>query len=245
MRRILIAPDLIHQGVATIGDSDTLHHLLHVLRVSLGDRLQCSDGEGHRYTGLVTRCASHEVRLELQPADVVESAGVKLWLAQALIKPERLEWTIQKATELGMDRFTPLLTAHTVVRPSPSRLEHRLDRWHRIAKEAARQSGRTTLPTIDSPQSFEACLDAMAHLPLIVMPTLLVETVTIGEVVARAIGVREAALLIGPEGDFTHAEVCAAQSHGVKLVSLGRLTLRSETAALATLAILSHLLNTP
>ena len=243
MRRILIAPHLIHQGVATISDPDTLHHLLHVLRVNVGDRFQCSDGAGHRYAGVVTRRTSQELLVELQPSEAVELTRTKLWLAQALIKPERFEWAIQKATELGVDRFTPLMTAHTVVRPSSARFEHRLSRWERIAKEAARSSGRTTFPAIDQPQSLSACLDAMAQIPLILIPTLSVETVSVSDAVAPAIGVREAAILIGPEGDFTREEVLSAQARGARPVSLGQLTLRSETAALATLAILSHLLN--
>ena len=80
----------------------------------------------------------------------------------------------------------------------------------------------------------------MAQVPLILMPTLAVSADPLKDVLACADGIQEAAILIGPEGDFTRAEVLAAQAHGVRPVSLGRLTLRSETAALAVLAILAH-----
>lgn len=243
MRRILIAPHAIRGNTATISDSETLHHLLHVLRMDVGDALECSDGEGRRYAGVIKRCGSAEVVVELRLSKTAASAGVTLWLAQALIKPERFEWAIQKATELGVDRITPLITQHTVVRPVASRLERRLSRWERIVKAAAQQSGRTTCPTIDSPQPVSACLASMTRVPLILIPTLSVDAVPLKEAIERAIGVREVAMLVGPEGDFTREEVRTAQAQGACPVSLGRLTLRSETAALAMVAVLSHQLN--
>jgi 16S rRNA (uracil1498-N3)-methyltransferase len=161
-------------------------------------------------------------------------------LAQALIKPERFDWVVQKATELGVDRVTPLVTERTLVRPMRDSAQRKLTRWQRIAREAAMQCGRSSIPAIDVAQPFDQFAPSLARYSLVLMPTI---SVTARPLNAELEGLKEAAAamtLIGPEGDFTLEEVALAQRYGARAVSLGRLTLRSETAAIATLAILQH-----
>jgi 16S rRNA (uracil1498-N3)-methyltransferase len=165
-------------------------------------------------------------------------------LAQALIKPERFEWVVQKATELGVDRVMPVVTARTVVRLGPDQAKHKVARWQRIAREAAKQCGRAKVLRIDTAQPFDQFAPALARYPGVLMPTLLVRAIPLKEGLESIKEMASVMALIGPEGDFTRDEVALAQRYGARPVSLGHLTLRSETAAIAMLAILQHTLGT-
>ena len=238
--RVLILPDAVQQGRITIDDPGELHHLRHVLRVKVGDPLDCFDGEGHSYMGRVTRCTrtAMVLAIDARRADVPPSAH--LILAQALIKPERFAWVVQKATELGVERVVPLVTARTTARPVAGRLERQAERWRRISREAARQCGRRDVLQLEPPQPFGQAVPELAQRARIIMPTLAVPASPLQEELERFRGAGAVAALIGPEGDFTPEEAALAQRHGALAVSLGRLTLRSETAAIATLAILRY-----
>ena len=236
MPRVLISPHAIHGDSITITDDGTLHHLLHVLRVSVGDRLECFDGHGRIYTGSVIRRARRELTLTIDRTIEESPAPVAITLAQALIKPERFEWAIQKATELGIARLVPMVTSRTAVRLRAQRLA----RWQRIAEEASSQCGRATVPIIEEPQTFARVLERRRGC-LAILFTLL-DGSPLEEHLPDLKGACEAAILIGPEGDFSPEEVALAKQHGIRTARLGRLVLRSETAAIATLAILQHAL---
>ena len=243
MPRIIVSPDAVLGDAVTGKDPDELHHLINVLRVKIGDRLECFDGSGHRYAGPIVQRARHALVMEIRERATEPPRALTVTLAQSLISPERFEWVIQKSTELGVDRILPLLTQRTTVRRlSREQAERKLTRWRRIATEAATQCGRATLPTIGLPQPLRAAvgsLDAQAH---VLMPTLVTAAPSLKEELKTRSGLKAAVVLIGPEGDFTPEEVALARQHGARPVCLGGLTLRSETAAIATLAILQHLL---
>lgn len=121
------------------------------------------------------------------------------------------------------------------------RISGRMARWQRIAVEAAQQCGRATVPRIDDPVAFhEAMLQRTQNPGLVLLPTLAVPGRSLREVIGDRGSMTSSTVLIGPEGDFTQKEVAFAQRHGAVPVSLGRRTLRSETAAVAVLAILQH-----
>ena len=239
MPRVLIPPHAIHGDSITITDDSTLHHLLHVLRLSVGDRLECFDGQGRIYAGSVIRRARRELTVTIDRTTEESPAPVAITLAQALIKPERFEWAIQKATELGVARLMPMMTSRTAVRPRAERAQ-RLARWQRIAEEASSQCGRATVPIIEEPQAFERILEQLRGRPAILFTLL--EGSPLEEHLLDLKGACEAAILIGPEGDFSPEEVALATQRGIRTARLGGLVLRSETAAIATLAILQHAL---
>jgi 16S rRNA (uracil1498-N3)-methyltransferase len=242
MQRVVVPPGAVTRDVVTITDPDELHHLRGVLRVKVGDRLECFDGTGSAYAGRITRCTRRSLVVEIRERFREPVQPVNLTLAQALIKPERFEWVIQKATELGVDRLVPLITERSVVRVASARVEQRLARWRRIAQEAAAQCGRSTLPLLDAPRSVEELLPSLPSGARVLMPTLSAEAVPLKDTLTAWDGAGSVAVLIGPEGDFTPHEVLLAERAGARLVSLGRLTLRSETAAVATLSILQYVL---
>ncbi len=240
MPRVLISPDAIRGRSITIRDPQELHHLLDVVRVRVGDRLECFDGAGHGYAGPIVQRARRRLVVEIAERLEEPRRPLGITLAQALIRPERFAWVIQKATELGVDRISPLVTHRTVVRPAPDHADQKLVRWQRIASEAAKQCGRKTLPHLDVPQPFRHFLSTLQEGTRALMPTLSATGVPLKDELEHFDGVTSAVVLIGPEGDFTREEALLAQRAGVRLVSLGHLTLRSETAAITTLSILQH-----
>lgn len=223
-------------------DPGELHHLRDVLRLRVGDRVVCCDGTGAEYAGTIAALGASRAQVRVERLLERAAPPVRLWLAQGLPKAERFEWVVQKATELGVDRLSPLLTRHAVVRLTPERARAKLVRWQRIAQEAAKQSQRATIPQLDPPQSLTAFLERLGRGMLVLMPTLAVTTIPLAEVLKESMAARDVVILIGPEGDFSREEVALAERYGARPVSLGPLTLRTDTAALAALAIASHVL---
>lgn len=238
----------------SLDDPRQIHHLRDVLRLGLGDQIVAFDGQGSQWLGTIARAGARRVVIQLgQQRDRPVEQAVSLWLGQALLKADRFEWVVQKATELGAATLSPLVTRHTVVRLSSEQAIARRQRWQRIATEAAKQCQCATIPVIDLPQSLEALLRRAQRASLILIPTLSVTTIPLQEVLsarqagrpaeASAQAGREVVVLIGPEGDFSSEEVALAEKFGARPVSLGPRTLRAETAAIATLAILQYTLN--
>ena len=240
MHRVLIPPHAVRGSEITLVDPDTLHYLLDVVRVGVGERLVCFDGQGRSYAGRILRSGRRAVAIAIDAQTEEAPPRLAVTLGQALIKPEQFEWVIQKATELGVTQILPTLTSRTRVRLPRSAGAARMKRWRRIAEAAAAQCGRSVLPVIAEPQEFEGVLQAVGS-RYTLLPTLVEPGTPLGDHGSRLQRVREVAVLIGPEGDFSAEEVALAKRHGAHPVTLGRATLRSETAAIATLAILQHM----
>jgi 16S rRNA (uracil1498-N3)-methyltransferase len=243
MHRFLIPPEKIIGQTVILDDPREVHHLRDVVRLRPGDALICFDGQGQECAGTIRSSRRGQVVIDLVSTTSRPPHGAGVWLAQGLPKGERFEWIVQKATELGVERITPLLTRHAVVKLSAEQGARKQTRWQRIAAEAAKQCGRATVPQMDAPSTMAAVLPRLQACELVVMPTLAGPTQPLHVVLDRARGVRRVGVLIGPEGDFHQEEVVAAQAHGAQPVSLGELTLRSETAAVATVAILRYVLS--
>lgn len=243
MPRIVISPDAVRGNSISVEDPDDLHHLVNVLRVQVGDRLECFDGAGNEYAGPILRCSRDSLVMTIRERATEMPQPLAVTLGQSLIQPERFEWVIQKTTELGVDRIIPLLTQRTTVRRlSREQAARKLTRWQRIAAEAAKQCGRSWLTRIDAPQELSEVLAASSATDIrVLMPTLVGEARSLRSELDSLKGLTRVLVLIGPEGDFTAEEVALAQRAGAHPVSLGRLTLRSETAAIAVLAVLQHL----
>jgi len=248
--RFFVPPSAIHGSTITIERPEEVHHLRDVLRLGKGDRVACFDGTGTEYVGVIAGATRHDVIVQIEQRVERSASPLTVWLAQGLSKTSKtFEWIVQKATELGVARISPLLSRHTVVRLTPDQGRSKVARWQRIAQEAAKQCRRATVPTVDLPQSFEAFLHQVTGLPapgssgqagrpLILMPTLAVTAIPLSEALKESHSSETVLVLIGPEGDFSPEEVALAQAHGARPVSLGTLTLRTETAAIAVLAVI-------
>ena len=245
MHRILIAPSDVDGETLRVTNPQEVHHLRRVLRLNVGDQIACLDGQGATYTGPILRVSIREVVVKIATRAVDARPSVQLTLAQSLIQPERFEWALEKSTELGVSRVMPLVTERVVARMVAASLERKMERWRRIMREAAKQCGQAAVPSLDAPCAFSEAVSALARSGAIFMPTLAVPTTPLAGHLGALSNTASVAVFIGPEGDFSDREASLAQAAGARLVSLGPLTLRSETAAITTLAILRHTLVNP
>jgi 16S rRNA (uracil1498-N3)-methyltransferase len=215
-----------------------LHHLRQSLRLQRGETLSVTDDRGNRYLAEVREVTGQAlVGRILNTTPAPAKAGASIILAQALLKGEKMDWVIQKATELGVDRIVPVLAAHSVVRPRVDRIEHQRQRWERIALEAAQQSERWFLPSIDTPASVA---ELLSRSKTAASKILLAERSTGSSLTTLPLpgSGDEVWLLIGPEGGWEEEEVAQSLQHGFTPVTLGPRILRAETAAIAALSIL-------
>lgn len=237
--RFYAPPTSIEHDRITL-DADESHHLRQVLRLRPGATVWVFDGQGTEYVcrleGFDRAQAQLTVLEQAQPA--VESP-LALTLAQGLSKGEKFDLIIQKATELGVRRIVPLITAHTASSGVRSVSPSRLQRWRRIALEATKQCGRTRLTDITPPREWRQFL---LELP---KPALL-----FSERRGRSLSDQllswendepAICLLVGPEGGWQDGEVEAAEVAGAVPVSLGPRILRTETAAIVAVGLVQYL----
>jgi 16S rRNA (uracil1498-N3)-methyltransferase len=221
--------------VAVLRDA-AAHRVTQVLRLRTGDTVELFDGGGRSWQGVIAAQGRAEVRLAVGPA-AQHPPDPRTVLCAAPIRPNRFEWLIEKATELGVSAVQPVIVARTTVRPDevgPARLA----RWLRIAVEAAEQCGRFTVPSIHEPIPFARALAPAEGRLLVAAEPAHGHARPLGAVL-RGVGSAPVTLLTGPEGGLTPDEVGAAVEAGGVVASLGPLVLRAETAAIACLAILA------
>jgi len=216
---------------------DAFHHVRRVLRLGPGDELELFDGAGCVAQAIVTEAPGRELVLRIEQRIVVPPLpGPAVTLLCAELKGDKMDFVVQKATELGVDRLVPVMTQRSVVRPAAKALERRHQRQLKVAREACRQCGRAYLPEVVPSQPLMEGLAAHGGEDAFV----LWESSAAGglvEALADASGSAAHCLLVGPEGGLTAEEVAAARDHGFREVSLGPLILRAETAAVAAVVL--------
>ena len=235
--RLLVSRDLINGDTAVLED-DRARYLGRVLRLRVGDELTVFDGTGPEWAATVTAMTRNSATLAL--GDRVETATespLRIHLVQGVSRGERMDYVVQKATELGVKRITPVLTEYGVVKLDDSRAARRQLHWQGVAASACEQSGRTRLPLIDTPLSLKEWFGAAAgdaDVDLILAPGA---TMPLAQVPAPR---TEVCILIGPEGGFSQTEYEDAAIAGFQAVSLGPRILRTETATVAALAVMQN-----
>lgn len=236
--RVFLPPEAF-QGATVTLSGDAFHHLCRVLRLKAGDCLYALDGKGSLYhvrlddvsraqaigTVMAREAASGEPRLPVT-------------LAAALIKGERWDWLLQKATELGVHRIQPLSTSRTVVQVDPRKASDKQARWQKIVLEAAEQSERGRVPEVMPPLTLSAFLAGpRAGLTLACMER---SGQPLPAVLAESPAPEAVTVLLGPEGGFAPMEADMIRASGAWSVSLGSRILRAETAGMAVLAMLAY-----
>ena len=243
MSTFFVTPDAVTPPTIRI-TGDLLHHLRNSLRLHPGDSLTMNDGRGTRYRVEVTRVTSQGIDSRIidqqtQPARRTSP----IVLGQALIKGDKMDWVIQKATELGVATIVPIHSTHSVIKPNPERLEHHRARWNRIARDAAQQSERWTIPIITDPVDLAEVFRQYASAPL---KGLLAERSSGPSLATISLPMdrqHPIVFLIGPEGGWAPDEQSLAQEQGFLPLTLGPRILRAETAAIAALSILQSRLD--
>ncbi len=218
---------------------DRAHYLTRVLRLRTGDRFVGFDGRGRQRCARVAKVARDAVLIEAgaELAPLPESP-LAIALIQSIARGERMDYALQKATELGVGMIKPVVTERTEVKLSGPRLERRLAHWRGVVIGACEQSGRTRLPRLEPPRPLNQCLAEPPEGGFGAAFVLTPQGARIGELPPPGPRV---AVLIGPEGGLTEAEIALAGSAGFTALSLGPRILRCETAGPAAIAALQTL----
>ncbi len=215
------------------------HHAISVFRLKSGDVVELFDGQGQKFSGVVTGEKNHRLSVMVSQNIASTASSLSITLAQAVIRPERMELMIPKACELGVSVIQPLICERSIVKLSKERWASKLERWRKIALESCKQCGQTRIPVIAEIRLYKEFLQDVKSYDLILIPTLAVPNQPLHQAIAQK-KTKNALVLIGPEGDFTPKEVALASQAGAVAVSLGDLVLRSETASLYLLAVLRY-----
>jgi 16S rRNA (uracil1498-N3)-methyltransferase len=236
-----------------------------VLRKQPGDTLILLDGQGMEYTVRIAAMERSGIITEIVSEARREGRYPLVTLGQGLPKSEKMDWIVQKATELGVSSIVPLVTERTIVKIRDE--EKRVSRWQKIAREAAMQSERPDIPRVEVIQKYSEFLQSLSNPPLppfvkgggmtgpplekgdrggFVLSDILLllpweeATMPIKDVLREKSGVKQIIVLIGPEGGFSKEEADTAKGRGFHLVSLGPNILRTETAAMAVMSMIVY-----
>jgi 16S rRNA (uracil1498-N3)-methyltransferase len=235
------------QGDQVLLDAAESHHLSHVLRKKAGEVITLTQGRGEYFEAKIIQTRGNAVLQILSSKRDSHETAPQILLASALLKGPRMDWLVEKATELGVRQILPFTSERCVVKPGgpPARLK-KIQRWTRISEAALKQSARPLLPQIGSLLSFSELLDRIRiteALKILFSPNQNREGSAnpLQEIVLNEGHSPFWWAVIGPEGGFSPREVSLAKGAGFHLATLGNYTLRAETAALTAVSILNHL----
>jgi 16S rRNA (uracil1498-N3)-methyltransferase len=226
--------------------SEEARHLRDVLRLKTGDEVHVFDGEGKEFHCRVEKSRRNDARLEVisEVSPARQESPLSLTLAVALLKGEKFDLVVQKATELGVSSIVPVATRHADIRlRDDSDAAKRVARWQRIALEAAKQSGRAVVPHVSMPASFESLIQTASTGSALVRLMFSERDGQSLSEVRKTIPVNLSSLtaLVGSEGGWADQEISEAREAGWTIVTLGGRTLRAETAAIMVAVLIQHL----
>ncbi len=223
-------------------DATESHHAFDVLRMKAGERATVFDGTGNEAE--VEMLKRGKSGTELRKISMGKTAPLPcaITLAQAVPKGKNMELIIEKATELGVAAIAPLMSERTVVRGSEEDHVRKLAKWQRTAIEACKQCGQNFLPRVAQPCTPRALFERNERFDLMLIGSLQADARPFKQVIAEFGPKRPKSVLIlvGPEGDFTPAELALAKGHGCRPITLGPIILRTETAAIYCVSVLNH-----
>lgn len=243
MPRFFVGTDQISDKDIVITGTD-VNHIRNVLRMTPGEEVTVSDGQGMDYFCRIAELTKEEVRL-----DIVDSwhsfveLPAKIYLFQGLPKADKMELIIQKAVELGVFSVVPVETRRCVVKLDEKKASKKTARWQQIAESAAKQSKRMLIPEVKNVMSWKQALDFAKKLDVILIPYELAKGMKeTREIIGSICPGQSVGIFIGPEGGFEEDEVKTAMEAGARPVTLGKRILRTETAGMTMLSILMFML---
>jgi 16S rRNA (uracil1498-N3)-methyltransferase len=239
MSRFYVPQNAVKNGFIDVSGKEA-HHIVRVMRLCVGDKITTFDGTGREYSGIIRGIRPKSISIEITGSrDSPPDKLFRIILIQAIPKKEKMDFIIEKSTELGVSRIVPVFSKRTIPVWDSVKKGHHLERWLSIAKEAAKQCGRTDIPAIDGTVGIGEAIRGLRGIDLAVMATLSDGAVSIRKIFEDFNG-GDIAVAIGPEGDFTVDEIREAAEADFKMVSLGPRVLKSDTAGLAALAMIDY-----
>jgi len=238
-RRFFAPPAAFHQNTVKLS-ADEAKHLREVLRLKPGDQVFVFDGAGNEF-----RCTIQQAKRDEATLGIIEAVAppspespVPITLAVALLKGEKFDLVVQKATELGVASIIPVMTRHADIQLRDSNdAEKRVVRWRRIALEAAKQCGRAKIPEVTEPKTFATVVSDKSESLLVLFSERGGESLS----TILADPLQPVVALVGSEGGWSDEEIETAKSEGWKVVTLGGRVLRAETAAITVTVLLQNM----
>lgn len=230
-------PQALSSGQIINLSKEATGHLIRVLRLKMGAECIVFNGEGGEFTAKIIELNKSSVAVQLgQYNDVNRESPLDIILAQAVLRSEKMDYMLQKAVELGVTRFIPLLTAHSTLKLSTLRWQKRCHHWQAVMLAACEQCGRTARTYLENPMTLDMGLSAIKADKRIILQPQATQTMH-----TLSPGYQSIAILVGPEGGWSENEAKLAVMSGCSPLQLGPRILRAETAGLAALSILQSL----
>lgn len=223
-------------------DPGEAHHAIDVLRMKKGDRATVFNGQGSEATVEIAEAKGGRVSFRTLQQSKTPPLACAITLGQAVPKGKNMDLIVEKAVELGAATIAPLLSERTVVKAEAEEAIRKRDKWQRVAIEAAKQCGQNWLPQVAKPRTPKDFFADNERFDLMLIASLQPGALPVKTVLAELGQTRpkRVLILVGPEGDFTPAEISLAKSQGCRPITLGPIILRTETAAIYCLSVLAH-----
>lgn len=244
MHRFYIPPEDWNRDQLVLRDGEA-HHARDVLRMKAGERAVLFNGHGREITAELTEAGKTEVAFRRLQETETPPLRCRINLGQAMPKGKNMDLIVQKAVEIGAAEIAPIISERTIVDLDAKEAEQKRLKWQQVAVEAAKQCGQNWLPAVRTPQTLKDFFSQTATFDLRLIGSLQPDAVHLKKILADYVeqrGERPKTILmmVGPEGDFTPAELALAKSHGCLPITLGPIILRVETAAIYCLSVLSY-----
>src|ERR1700694_1676160 len=244
MHRFYVSPENWNPGALVLSGSEA-HHARDVLRMKRGERAVVFNGRGREVTAEIVDLGRHEIRLRKLHETETPPLRCRIALAQAIPKGKNMELIVQKAVEIGASEIFSLISERTIVDLDAKEAEQKQAKCQQIAIEAAKQCGQNWLPQVHPPRKLKDFFAQQSAFDLRLIGSLQPDAVHLKKILADYADQHRhlptnALMLVGPEGDFTPAELALAKSHGCLPITLGPIILRVETAAIYCLSVLSY-----
>ncbi|HET9418739.1 MAG TPA: 16S rRNA (uracil(1498)-N(3))-methyltransferase [Chthoniobacterales bacterium] len=249
MHRFYISPQQWNPDLLVLTGAQA-HHARDVLRLGRDDKVAVFNGRGREITAKIVDVSGREVSLAKLTQSETPPLRSRILLGQAIPKGKNMDLIVQKAVELGVAEIFPLISARTIVDLAQDEARKKQAKWQTVAIEAAKQSGQNWLPQIHLPQTMKQFFAELPPSDLQLIGSLQPGALHLKKILAEFAAEHRCRphsvlMLIGPEGDFTPAELALARSHACRPITLGPIILRVETAAIYCLSVLSYELFAP
>jgi 16S rRNA (uracil1498-N3)-methyltransferase len=246
MHRFYISPNNWNPGAVTLAGPEA-HHARDVLRMRAGEKLVLFNGQGREITAEIVDLSGDEIRLRKLHEAETPPLQCRIVLGQAIPKGRKMELIVQKAVEIGAAEIAPIISDRTIVHVDSESAAQKQTKWQQIAIEAAKQCGQNWLPRVHTPRKLAELFSVASEesFDLRLIGSLQPEAQHLKKLLAdysteHESRPRSVLMVIGPEGDFTPAELSLARRYGSQPITLGPIILRVETAAIYCLSILSY-----
>jgi 16S rRNA (uracil1498-N3)-methyltransferase len=246
MHRFYVSPENWNRGALALIGSEA-HHARDVLRMEIGEKLVLFNGRGREITAEIVDLGNNEIKLRKLHEGETPPLRCRIVLGQAIPKRKNMELIVQKAVEIGAAEIAPIISERTIVQLDSESVAQKRSKWQQIAVEAAKQCGQNWLPRVHAPRKLDELFAAAAGEPfdLQLIGSLQPGAQHLKKILAaysieHGDRPRSVLMLVGPEGDFTPAELALARAHGCQPITLGPIILRVETAAIYCLSVLSY-----